>query len=454
MTLQNAAASVLTHLRLTNCQLLHTSHRTFGSRRRNAFRFFVFFFLAPFTIRDSNFVSVSRKCEFLVVWQGRTNALTADAHLSFIILSVSPFASPAFTLVRSRAMPLNTTSFLVSQGWEGVGVPLDGKAGKGLKKPLAITQKKTLSGIGKDRDRADDWWNSIFTAGAKSLSIGPSPASSGASTPTLDKSKPSTSTTSWSMGERSAASATMSLSSLAKREHARKTLMSNFVRGKPIVPAVEPIDNRRPPSAAPPKTNGTEVVAAADDQVDAALNITSSTSPASIIQPSDAKVESESKSKSANDETDAQKLARRLAKKALRKQLKASRASSSAAEGSQLAPSQKSKKSKEANKDRKDKKNKAGKKEKKKKKFKAENDLPPAPIEPPTKSNKRKRTNVADDAGDSKKLKENKAEKKDRDKAEKKKMKEKHENAKEIKSPSKAKREKKNRDEQTKRSAV
>ncbi len=82
-------------------------------------------------------------------------------------------------------MPLNTTTFLVSQGWEGVGVPLDGKAGRGLKKPLAITQKKTLSGIGKDRDRADDWWNSIFTAGAKSLSIGPSPASSGASTPHL-----------------------------------------------------------------------------------------------------------------------------------------------------------------------------------------------------------------------------------------------------------------------------
>lgn len=181
-------------------------------------------------------------------------------------------------------MPLNTSSFLVSQGWEGVGVPLDGKAGKGLKKPLAIPQKRTLSGIGKDRDRANEWWNSIFTAGAKNLNIGPSKdskpnstSSSGTSTPaapiaTIDdaaaaeSAEPTTKTlkTGWSMGPRSVM---MSLSSLAKREHARKTLMSNFVRGENIAskePSPEPVAQVKIARAP-------ESVEASDMEVEAAL---------------------------------------------------------------------------------------------------------------------------------------------------------------------------------------
>ncbi|KAJ1034812.1 hypothetical protein NDA13_001066 [Ustilago tritici] len=249
-------------------------------------------------------------------------------------------------------MPLNATSFLVSQGWEGVGVPLDGKAGKGLKKPLAITQKKTLSGIGKDRDRADDWWNSIFTASAKSLSIAPSPSSSGASTPTLDKPKASGSGTSWNMSERSAGTATMSLSSLAKREHARKTLMSNFVRGKPIVPAVE-VEPRKP----------AEVVAASDAEAESALNVASSSS-SGTTPPGD---------------KDNERLEKKFAKRALRKQL------SEAGEPNQ-------KKSKKA---REDKKEKKGKKDKKDKKANKTTELQGSSVALPLKdtslSKKRKR---------------------------------------------------------------
>lgn len=140
-------------------------------------------------------------------------------------------------------------------------MPLDGKAGKGLKKPLAIPQKRTLSGIGKDRDRANEWWNSIFTAGAKNLNIGPVKVSTvtNATAPTKSNPAPPVATiddkaaadstepeakppkTGWSMGPRSVM---MSLSSLAKREHARKTLMSNFVRGEIIAskePSPEPV---------------------------------------------------------------------------------------------------------------------------------------------------------------------------------------------------------------------
>ncbi|CDS00265.1 hypothetical protein, partial [Sporisorium scitamineum] len=267
-------------------------------------------------------------------------------------------------------MPLNTTNFLVLQGWEGVGVPLDGKAGKGLKKPLAITQKKTLSGIGKDRDRADDWWNSIFTAGAKSLSIGPSPASSGVSTPTLDKSKISTSATSWNMGERSAASTTMSLSSLAKREHARKTLMSKFVRGKPIVPAVEPpVESPKPEPALPAwKADSSEVVAASDAKVNVAVDIDSRAS--SEIASSLTLSEAKSKSKSKKHDKDAEQLARKLAKKALRKQLKESDDPSSppatvtASDADSSSSKSKSTKSSDEKKDKKDKKAKKDSKDK------------------------------------------------------------------------------------------
>ncbi|GAC99722.1 hypothetical protein PHSY_007325 [Pseudozyma hubeiensis SY62] len=310
-------------------------------------------------------------------------------------------------------MPLNTTNFLVSQGWEGVGVPLDGKAGKGLKKPLAITQKKTLSGIGKDRDRADDWWNSIFTAGAKSLSIGPSPASSGASTPTLDKSKASPSRTTWNMGERSAGSTTMSLSSLAKREHARKTLMSNFVRGKPIVPAIEPVDPPKTSSSASAKVKGAKVVAAADAEVNSALDVT----PSALSPASSSKPESKAKSKSKDREVDAEKLARKLARKALRKQRK--KDTSDDAETSSLSLSKKES-IREVPREKKEKKEKEEKKEKKGKKSKADTAVSPEAIETASSSKKRKRDKDADADIKTKKIvkKDKKAKKDKKDRAE------------------------------------
>lgn len=59
-------------------------------------------------------------------------------------------------------MPLNASTYLTTQGWKGKGTSLDGPNGNGLKKPLVITQKKNLGGIGKDRDRAVEWWDCLF----------------------------------------------------------------------------------------------------------------------------------------------------------------------------------------------------------------------------------------------------------------------------------------------------
>lgn len=65
-------------------------------------------------------------------------------------------------------MPLNSVTYLTTQGWGGTGVPLDGAGGSGLKKPLAIPTKRGLKGLGKERDRAVEWWDNLFEVGGSS----------------------------------------------------------------------------------------------------------------------------------------------------------------------------------------------------------------------------------------------------------------------------------------------
>ena len=79
-------------------------------------------------------------------------------------------ASPRFLLRTipfiSLAMPMDTSQYMLAQGWAGAGVPLDGHGGNGLKKPLAIPQKRGMKGLGKDRDRAVEWWDCLFEVSA------------------------------------------------------------------------------------------------------------------------------------------------------------------------------------------------------------------------------------------------------------------------------------------------
>ena len=53
-------------------------------------------------------------------------------------------------------MPLDGHSYLVSQGWQGKGSGLRHGA---INRPVIIAQKKTLSGVGKDRDEAFPFWD-------------------------------------------------------------------------------------------------------------------------------------------------------------------------------------------------------------------------------------------------------------------------------------------------------
>jgi hypothetical protein len=59
-------------------------------------------------------------------------------------------------LITRESMPLDSHSYLVSQGWQGTGSALREGA---ISRPLALAQKKTLAGLGKDRDEAFPFWD-------------------------------------------------------------------------------------------------------------------------------------------------------------------------------------------------------------------------------------------------------------------------------------------------------
>ena len=72
-------------------------------------------------------------------------------------LSRSVFAPASLS-----GLSVNSAQYLTKYGWKGHGSPLDGEGGRGLKKPLLIPKKRSLSGIGQDRDRAVEWWDDVF----------------------------------------------------------------------------------------------------------------------------------------------------------------------------------------------------------------------------------------------------------------------------------------------------
>lgn len=74
-------------------------------------------------------------------------------------------------------MPMDTAEYLTSQGWKGKGTGKWSFSGFGcptssspvtpwpalkhghVTRPLAVVQKKTLGGVGKDRDEAVPFWD-------------------------------------------------------------------------------------------------------------------------------------------------------------------------------------------------------------------------------------------------------------------------------------------------------
>jgi hypothetical protein len=107
-------------------------------------------------------VQVERKCERGGSASHHDHSKNSVLGLSFGLSVQHPSPSLDFlALVDSEfflaeLMPLDVHSHLVSQGWTGSGTGLRQGA---ISRPLAIPQKKTLAGLGKDRDEAFPFWD-------------------------------------------------------------------------------------------------------------------------------------------------------------------------------------------------------------------------------------------------------------------------------------------------------
>ncbi|KAJ7259553.1 hypothetical protein B0H12DRAFT_1108669, partial [Mycena haematopus] len=148
-------------------------------------------------------------------------------------------------------MPLDGHSYLVSQGWTGSGTGLRQGA---ITRPLAIPQKKTLAGLGKDRDEAFPFWDHLFSAASKSIQIKISGDDSDdsnseptarislkrTSTGILSNRRPVTGDTADNSGattpEVDDAFPRLSLLATAKRAAAKRVLYSRFFRGAILGP--------------------------------------------------------------------------------------------------------------------------------------------------------------------------------------------------------------------------
>ncbi|KAF8133772.1 hypothetical protein EV363DRAFT_1397186 [Boletus edulis] len=125
-------------------------------------------------------------------------------------------------------------TYLTSYGWTGTGTGLRKGA---IAKPLAIPPKKNLSGLGKDRDEAFPFWDHLFAAASKAITIKVSSDDEDA-----DESKdhiddpptPLARTTTGILSNRRPGR--LSLLATAKREAAKRGLYARFFRGAVLGP--------------------------------------------------------------------------------------------------------------------------------------------------------------------------------------------------------------------------
>ncbi|KAI0731925.1 hypothetical protein C8Q72DRAFT_182455 [Fomitopsis betulina] len=153
-------------------------------------------------------------------------------------------------------MPIDGHAYLVKQGWGGKGTGLRHGA---IARPVTVTQKKTLSGVGKDRDEAFPFWDHVFEAAAMSIQVKISKDSDdddsdsdAAPAPTLElkrtktgmishrQHKTGTSALSGAGTPDSPASGSvtprLSVMAAAKQEAAKRMLYANFFRGPVLGP--------------------------------------------------------------------------------------------------------------------------------------------------------------------------------------------------------------------------
>jgi len=153
-------------------------------------------------------------------------------------------------------MPLDGHSYLASYGWSGKGTGLRSGA---IDKPLTIPPKRNLSGVGKDRDEAFPFWDHLYSAATKAITIkiaheddenddGDTNEDTSTTlqlkrtaTGIISNRRPISGTPASASGTSTPDSDTYpraSVMTIAKREAARKGLYSRFFRGPILAPDV------------------------------------------------------------------------------------------------------------------------------------------------------------------------------------------------------------------------
>ncbi|GAA6006751.1 uncharacterized protein JCM10292_003485 [Rhodotorula paludigena] len=149
------------------------------------------------------------------------------------------------------AKSFDSATYLRGLGWNGPGSSLNNSA-SGRSKPVTVAQKKTLSGVGRDRDTSFAWWDAVFTSVATKvggdktdqqhrtstgiLSHRPPPPQGNAYEPLTDEQK-------------AARSTGLNLDAMAavKLEMARRQLYSGFLRGSTLTGSKD--DPESPPAS-------------------------------------------------------------------------------------------------------------------------------------------------------------------------------------------------------------
>ncbi|KAK7464660.1 hypothetical protein VKT23_003904 [Stygiomarasmius scandens] len=222
-------------------------------------------------------------------------------------------------------MPLDGHSFLVSQGWAGKGAGLRQGA---ITRPITVAQKNNLGGLGKDRDEAFPFWDHLFTAASKAITLkihdsddsdsdttGPAASTlKRTSTGILSNRRPvdlpSTSTSGTCTPEPSSSTGPrLSLLAHAKREAAKRHLYSKFYRGLVLAPDTKSAQE-------PPNTPGTSI------KTMAAVETTSDPSPF-VVESIENKKKRKRKTETEEENSERQERKRLKKEKRAKKELKA-----------------------------------------------------------------------------------------------------------------------------------
>ncbi|GAA5830136.1 hypothetical protein JCM11251_006890 [Rhodosporidiobolus azoricus] len=136
----------------------------------------------------------------------------------------------------------DSANYLRGLGWSGPGSSLNGSA-HGRAKPVTVIQKKTLAGVGRDRDTSFAWWDAIFTSVASKVGGEKKNEQQRlTSTGILSHRPPAAQGNAHDAESSTAASGSrlnLDAMAAAKIEYARRQLYSGFLRGSTLKPAEE-----------------------------------------------------------------------------------------------------------------------------------------------------------------------------------------------------------------------